>query len=60
MPQIPIFQRGGTIVIMKQRVRRSSVAMDDDPITLIVALDRDVSYKKNRNTFTYLVIVYVG
>ena len=28
---------------MKQRVRRSSFAMDDDPITLIVALDSDVS-----------------
>ena len=56
--QIPIFQRGGTIVAMKQRVRRSSVAMDDDPYTLIIALDRDVSYHIFRVTRHYLYHVH--
>ncbi|RLN73002.1 hypothetical protein BBJ28_00025025, partial [Nothophytophthora sp. Chile5] len=36
---IPVFQRGGSILPRKQRVRRSSDLMRDDPITLVVALD---------------------
>uniref|UniRef100_A0A8C4PMH4 Neutral alpha-glucosidase AB n=1 Tax=Equus asinus asinus TaxID=83772 RepID=A0A8C4PMH4_EQUAS len=38
LPQIPVFQRGGTIVPRWMRVRRSSECMKDDPITLFVAL----------------------
>lgn len=37
--KVPVYQRGGTIVPTKQRVRRSSVLMKDDPYTLIVAID---------------------
>ncbi|EGZ24905.1 hypothetical protein PHYSODRAFT_350021 [Phytophthora sojae] len=37
---IPVFQRGGTILPRKQRVRRSSELMRDDPLTLVVALDQ--------------------
>lgn len=37
--KIPVYQRGGTIVPRKLRVRRSSQLMQNDPITLIVALD---------------------
>eukprot|EP00731_Ephydatia_muelleri_P027270 Em0019g143a len=37
--KIPVFQRGGTIVSRKMRIRRSSAAMANDPYTLIVALD---------------------
>ncbi|KAF4009802.1 hypothetical protein G4228_000847 [Cervus hanglu yarkandensis] len=36
--EIPVFQRGGTIVPRWMRVRRSSDCMKDDPITLFVAL----------------------
>lgn len=36
---IPVFQRGGTIVPRKDRVRRSSSCTHDDPYTLYVALD---------------------
>ncbi len=38
--RIPVYQRGGSIVPRKERVRRSSPLMHDDPITLRVALDR--------------------
>ena len=41
--QIPVFQKGGTIVPKKLRVRRSSSLMADDPYTLIVALDNQVT-----------------
>ncbi|KAA8491331.1 putative glucan 1,3-alpha-glucosidase [Porphyridium purpureum] len=34
-----VFQRGGTIVPRKMRRRRSTVAMNLDPLTLVVALD---------------------
>ncbi|KAL1124579.1 hypothetical protein AAG570_001203 [Ranatra chinensis] len=39
--KIPVFQRGGSIVPKKERVRRSSQLMHNDPYTLIVALDSD-------------------
>ncbi|KAG2529694.1 hypothetical protein BBO99_00002239 [Phytophthora kernoviae] len=38
---IPVFQRGGTIMPRKQRVRRSSELMRDDPLTLVIALDEN-------------------
>ena len=34
-----MFQRGGTIVPKKMRVRRASSLMRNDPYTLVVALD---------------------
>ena len=40
--QIPVFQRGGTIIPKKLRVRRASSLMANDPYTLIVALDAEV------------------
>lgn len=39
LAKIPVFQRGGAIVPRKERVRRSSALMADDPYTLVVALD---------------------
>uniref|UniRef100_A0A8C8I8Z6 Glycoside hydrolase family 31 N-terminal domain-containing protein n=1 Tax=Oncorhynchus tshawytscha TaxID=74940 RepID=A0A8C8I8Z6_ONCTS len=36
--QIPVFQRGGSIIPRKARVRRSSSCMEHDPYTLFVAL----------------------
>ena len=42
-----MYQRGGTIIARKHRVRRSSALMHDDPITLHVAVDRE---RKARGT----------
>lgn len=39
--KIPVFQRGGTIVPKKLRIRRSSALMANDPYTLVVALDAE-------------------
>lgn len=41
LSKIPVYQRGGTIVPRKERPRRSSVLMREDPFTLYVALDID-------------------
>ena len=38
--KIPVFQRGGSIVPRKMRLRRSASLMRDDPYTLMVALDK--------------------
>ena len=40
--QIPVYQRGGTIIPKKERIRRSSSLTHNDPYTLIVALDKNV------------------
>ncbi|XP_063543327.1 neutral alpha-glucosidase AB isoform X2 [Cydia strobilella] len=37
--KIPLYQRGGSVVPRKERVRRSSALMAADPYTLVVALD---------------------
>ena len=37
---IPVFQRGGSIVPYKFRLRRSSTQMGDDPLTLVVTLNK--------------------
>jgi alpha 1,3-glucosidase len=37
----PVFQRGGTIVPMRERIRRSSFIMQFDPYNLVIALDKD-------------------
>uniref|UniRef100_A0A3P8YJ94 Neutral alpha-glucosidase AB n=1 Tax=Esox lucius TaxID=8010 RepID=A0A3P8YJ94_ESOLU len=39
MSTIPVFQRGGSIICRKNRIRRSSSCMENDPFTLYVALD---------------------
>ncbi|XP_077869265.1 neutral alpha-glucosidase AB-like [Saccoglossus kowalevskii] len=41
--KIPVFQRGGSIIPRKERVRRSSTLMQDDPYTLVVAVNKDGS-----------------
>lgn len=41
--KIPVFQRGGTIIPKKERIRRSSALTHNDPYTLIVAVDRNGS-----------------
>lgn len=37
--KIPVYQRGGTIMPKKERIRRSAILMHDDPYTLVVACD---------------------
>lgn len=39
--KIPVFQRGGSIISRKMRIRRSTVPMKNDPYTLIVIADSD-------------------
>ncbi|XP_060808019.1 neutral alpha-glucosidase AB [Amyelois transitella] len=39
MSKIPVYQRGGTVLPRKERVRRASALMAADPYTLVVALD---------------------
>lgn len=56
--KIPVYQRGGTIIARKHRVRRSSALMHDDPITLHVAVDRErkakgTLYIDDGRTFAY-------
>jgi alpha 1,3-glucosidase len=38
---IPVYQRGGSIIPTKQRIRRSSALMKRDPYTLFIALDEN-------------------
>lgn len=58
MSSIPVFQRGGSIIPRKLRVRRSSVCMEDDPYTLYVALNNQGTavgelYIDDGHTFNY-------
>jgi alpha-glucosidase (family GH31 glycosyl hydrolase) len=41
--QIPVFLRGGYILPVRDRLRRSATVVPDDPYTLIVALDKEVN-----------------
>lgn len=43
--KIPVYQRGGTIIPKKERIRRASPLMHDDPYTLIVAVDKNKKAK---------------
>jgi alpha 1,3-glucosidase len=45
MDKIPVFQRGGSIIPRKLRLRRSSYLMINDPYTLYVALDNELKAK---------------
>ncbi len=38
---VPVFQRGGSIIPYKFRLRRSTKQMANDPFTLIIALDNN-------------------
>ncbi|CAL4170720.1 unnamed protein product, partial [Meganyctiphanes norvegica] len=56
--KIPVYQHGGTIVSRKDRIRRASSLMRDDPYTLYVALDASGSaqgtlYIDDEHTFDY-------
>uniref|UniRef100_A0AAY4DM90 Neutral alpha-glucosidase AB n=1 Tax=Denticeps clupeoides TaxID=299321 RepID=A0AAY4DM90_9TELE len=58
MSSIPAFQRGGSIITRKDRVRRSSACMENDPYTLYVALSPEGTaegelYIDDGHTFSY-------
>lgn len=58
MSSIPVFQRGGSIIPRKLRVRRSSACMENDPYTLYVALNQQRAaegelYIDDGHTFNY-------
>ena len=64
--KIPVFQRGGSIISRKMRIRRSTVAMKNDPYTLIVItdsagkangtlyIDDEVSFEYRHGKYLYL------
>ena len=56
--KIPVYQRGGSIIARKLRLRRSTQMMTDDPYTLYVALDNNQKasgaiYMDDENTFDH-------
>ena len=56
--KIPAYQRGGSIIPRKLRLRRSSMTMKSDPYTFYVALDRQGRasgklYMDDEETFAY-------
>lgn len=56
--KIPVYQRGGSIIPRKLRLRRSSQVMTHDPYTLYVALDNNQKasgtiYMDDENTFDH-------
>ncbi|KAK6632383.1 hypothetical protein RUM44_007425 [Polyplax serrata] len=66
LEKIPVYIRGGSIIPKKERIRRTSSLMKDDPYTLIVALDKqgvakgtlyiddEESFEYREGKFTYL------
>ncbi|KAF9207018.1 hypothetical protein BGZ49_001354 [Haplosporangium sp. Z 27] len=56
--KIPVYQRAGTIIPKRERPRRSSKAMENDPFTLVIALDSQGEatgriYLDDGETFNY-------
>lgn len=70
--RIPVYQRGGSIVSRKMRSRRSTVAMKNDPYTLVVVaddagkaegnlyIDDEVSYEYKHGKYVYLRLKFNG
>lgn len=64
--KVPVYQRGGTIIPKKERIRRSSPLMINDPYSLVVCLDKlqqangtlylddEKSYEYRSGKFVYL------
>lgn len=58
MEKIPVYQRGGSIIARKLRLRRSTELMVNDPYTLYIALDENGNaegslYNDDQHTFDY-------
>uniref|UniRef100_A0A8C2ANQ8 Glycosyl hydrolase family 31 C-terminal domain-containing protein n=1 Tax=Cyprinus carpio TaxID=7962 RepID=A0A8C2ANQ8_CYPCA len=52
MSSIPVFQRGGSVICRKDRVRRSSSCMENDPYALYIALNSQL-YIDDFHTFNF-------
>jgi alpha 1,3-glucosidase len=62
--KVPVYQRGGSIIPRKLRLRRSSKMMEKDPYTLYIALDKDgkaegTLYIDDEHTFDYTRGMYI-
>jgi len=69
--KIPVFQKGGTIIPKKSRIRRSSTLMTNDPYTLVVCLDEnekavgtlymddEKSYEYKNGFYNYIVYEFI-
>ncbi|CDW51930.1 Glyco hydro 31 and Gal mutarotas 2 domain contain ing protein [Trichuris trichiura] len=44
LEKIPLFIRGGSILPMRDRIRRSSILSKHDPITLLIALNKEGTF----------------
>ena len=55
--QIPLFQRGGSIIATKQRIRRCSALMHNDPYTLTLALNPKVRTDSVIVNFKHVTVV---
>lgn len=44
LAKVPVYQRGGTIIPKKERIRRCSALGRDDPYTLQIALNKDSNF----------------
>lgn len=56
---VPVFAKGGNIIVMQERPRRSSGLMREDPYTFLVVLDKDFNAKgrffvDDGSSFNYL------
>lgn len=70
--KIPVFQRGGTIIPKKERIRRAATLMSEDPITLVVCVDKqekakgtifiddEKSYGYKSGKYLYLGVEFTG
>lgn len=70
--KIPVFQKSGTIVPRKMRIRRSTVAMKNDPYTLVVVtdnsgkatgtlyIDDETSFEYRHGKYLYLRLNFNG
>uniref|UniRef100_A0A671RDG0 Neutral alpha-glucosidase AB-like n=1 Tax=Sinocyclocheilus anshuiensis TaxID=1608454 RepID=A0A671RDG0_9TELE len=55
---IPVFQRGGSIICRKDRVRRSSSCMENDPYTLYVAPSSQQCHAVSNHLVPHLSVFY--
>ncbi|CAG0886935.1 unnamed protein product [Darwinula stevensoni] len=70
LDKVPVYQRGGTVISKKERMRRSSALTHHDPYTLVVALDAmggaqgtlyiddGVSFEYRKNHHLYIEFVF--
>ncbi|VDM76765.1 unnamed protein product [Strongylus vulgaris] len=57
LKSIPMYQRGGTVIPVRERVRRSSQLMREDPITLYIALNMKDIYLQYLREHDYLHVI---